>query len=232
VSRVRGAGCPCCSGHKATRPTCLATTHPEVAKEWHSTKNGDLTPADVTAGSGKKVWWQCSKTADHEWEGIIQNRAKGCGCPYCSNRRLNESNCLTAAYPAMAKEWHPTKNGDLTSDGVPPKSGKRVWWQCDKGHEWKATVSHRINGTGCPICSNRTADLSNCLASTHPALLTNGTYARFADPDGNEEGVAGRTGSRCSWPPRWIRPRVAPRRCLGKPLLIRPGPYTARGAAG
>lgn len=26
----------------------LAETHPEVSKQWHPTKNGDLTPYDVT----------------------------------------------------------------------------------------------------------------------------------------------------------------------------------------
>jgi hypothetical protein len=170
ASRARGTGCPCCRGLQATRSTCLTATHSEIAKEWHPTKNGDLTPADVTAGSNKKVWWQCSKASDHEWEAIIANWIKGCGCPWCSNRRLNESNCLAATYPEIAKEWHPTKNGDLTPSNVAPKSGKRVWWQCDKRHEWQAAVSHRVNGTACPICSNRTADLSNCLASTHSTL--------------------------------------------------------------
>jgi hypothetical protein len=33
----------------------LADTHPEVAKKWHPTKNGDLTPEDVTKGSKKRI---------------------------------------------------------------------------------------------------------------------------------------------------------------------------------
>ena len=40
----------------------LAETHPEVAKQWHPTKNGDLTPYDVTKGMNKKVWEKCRKT--------------------------------------------------------------------------------------------------------------------------------------------------------------------------
>ena len=39
----------------------LAYRFPELSKEWHPTKNGDLTPYDVTVGSHKKVWWICSK---------------------------------------------------------------------------------------------------------------------------------------------------------------------------
>ena len=45
----------------------LAETHPELAKEWHPTKNESLTPNDVTPGSKKRVWWKCDKGLDHEW---------------------------------------------------------------------------------------------------------------------------------------------------------------------
>jgi very-short-patch-repair endonuclease len=55
-----------------------------VAKEWHLTKNKDLTPNDVTSGSNKKVWWKCSKGDDHEWESSVANRVKAIGCPYCT----------------------------------------------------------------------------------------------------------------------------------------------------
>lgn len=58
-------------------------------REWHPTKNGELTPKDVTCGSNKKVWWMCEK--GHEWEAIIVNRTKGRGCPYCSDKKLIKS---------------------------------------------------------------------------------------------------------------------------------------------
>lgn len=32
-------------------------------------------------------------------------------------------------------------------------SDRKVWWMCDKGHEWEATISSRTSGRGCPICS-------------------------------------------------------------------------------
>ena len=35
----------------------LSTTHPELAEQWHPTKNDELTPDDVVAGSNKKAWW-------------------------------------------------------------------------------------------------------------------------------------------------------------------------------
>ena len=64
----------------------LAETHPEIAKQWHPIYNKDLTPFDVTPGSGKIVWWKCPKGDDHEWQAKIQNRSRrGDGCVHCSN---------------------------------------------------------------------------------------------------------------------------------------------------
>ncbi|MDH3558195.1 MAG: zinc-ribbon domain-containing protein [Syntrophobacteria bacterium] len=38
----------------------------------------------------------------------------------------------------------------------PPCSSRRVWWECDKGHEWEAYIHSRSKGYGrCPHCSGR-----------------------------------------------------------------------------
>ena len=66
----------------------LAETHPEVSKQWHPTNNGELTPSDVTSGSGKKIWWKCDKGDDHEWQYWVRDRTKGDGCPICSGRKI------------------------------------------------------------------------------------------------------------------------------------------------
>ena len=75
-------GCPFCSNHRTNLSNCLATKNPELAKEWHPTKNNNLTPYDVTVNSGKKVWWMCNKNPKHEWESVVNNRANGNGCPF------------------------------------------------------------------------------------------------------------------------------------------------------
>jgi hypothetical protein len=49
----------------------LSVTHPEVAAQWHPTKNGELTPANVVAGSHKKAWWKCPEGEGHEWEATL-----------------------------------------------------------------------------------------------------------------------------------------------------------------
>ena len=57
----------------------LAETHPELAKQWHPTKNGDITPLDVTLGSRKKVWWKCAVADDHEWNSAVKTRTRAIG---------------------------------------------------------------------------------------------------------------------------------------------------------
>jgi hypothetical protein len=65
-------------------PSMKLTSYPHLVKEWHPTKNGELTPDDFTHGSVKKVWWLCPKVEDHEWKATINNRSNGTGCPFCA----------------------------------------------------------------------------------------------------------------------------------------------------
>lgn len=114
----------------------LATCNPLLAKEWHPTKNGNLTPFDVTCGSNKIIWWLLPyddpKTGRHfnfEWQAKINNRNKGASCPFLSERQVWKNfNDLATCNPQLAKEWHPTKNGDLTPFDVTCGSNKIVWW--------------------------------------------------------------------------------------------------------
>jgi len=62
---------------------------------------------------------------------------------------------LQVISPHLAREWHPSRNGNLTPRNVTSKSGMNVWWVCNKGHEWQNTVKNRNRGTGCPYCAGR-----------------------------------------------------------------------------
>jgi hypothetical protein len=146
-------GCPYCGGKKTNKENCLANTFPDIAKEWHPTKNGKLTPYDVTKGSTKKIWWKCKK--GHEWPTTPNIRTcQHTGCPYCNGFRLDRQHNLAIAFPEIAKEWHPTKNGKLTPYDVTPLTNRVVWWKCYRGHEWPTRVCHRVRGSSnCPCCS-------------------------------------------------------------------------------
>ena len=156
-SRVAGSGCPYCAGKRTIiGKTDLLTTHPDIADEWNYEKNGSLTPKDVSAGSGRKVWWKCSK--GYEWMTSVSKRVAGRSCPICRriNNQLNLSpvdNSLSMTHPDIAKEWNYEKNGSLVPDCVLAGSNKKVWWKCFKGHEWEAIISNRTKGHGCPFCA-------------------------------------------------------------------------------
>jgi hypothetical protein len=154
----------------------LASVNPELASEWHPTKNGDLTPFDITSGSGKKVWWKCDEGDDHDWDSSPNNRTKdnGRGCPICSGYKVVKSNCLSTVNPELSSEWHPNKNGNLTPQDVTSGTHKKVWWKCNKGddHEWKTSVAHRTNGRSCPICAGKKVVKSNCLLTVNPELAS------------------------------------------------------------
>ena len=96
------SGCPVCgynyfdgTFHKTTgRSTVLigindlATTHPDYAKEWHPTLNGDHTPQKVKAGSHTSVYWKCPKCGygeNGEWYQDIHVRIKA--KPLCKKCR-------------------------------------------------------------------------------------------------------------------------------------------------
>ncbi len=64
---------------------CVATVRPALAKEWHPTRNGTLSPEQVVAGSEKLVWWQCSINPLHEWPAKVADRVRGTGCPSCGH---------------------------------------------------------------------------------------------------------------------------------------------------
>jgi len=146
----------------------LADIKPLLAKEWHPTKNGNLTPKDFTFGSKKKVWWKCKK--GHEWTAKIYERNAGNNCPYCSGKKANKDNCLATKNPELAKQWHPEKNNGITPFDVTSGSGKKVWWKCEKGHEWMAVIDNRIRWSNCPYCSGKKASKDNCLATKNPEL--------------------------------------------------------------
>lgn len=168
-NRTKGLNCPCCSRQKVVESNCLETTHPKIAKLWHSTENGNLTPKNVGFGCGKKIWWKCDKNESHEWKASINNKISKnlYNCPYCSGRKVCLSNCLKTTHPKIAKQWHPTLNKNLTPFDITFGYSKKVWWRCEKNHEWQSTVNKRTsgNGRGCSlcICSNGEEKIKNIL---------------------------------------------------------------------
>lgn len=157
----------------------LSVTHPDLAKQWHHSKNGILTPADVSFGSEKvKIWWLCEK--DHEYQAVVSQRSRGSGCPVCAGYQiLIGFNDLATTNPKLAAQWHPTKNGDLTPQDVTSGKSEKAWWLCAKGHDWQAVISSRSTGVGCPYCAGKKVFPGfNDIATTHPEVSAFWDYSK------------------------------------------------------
>ena len=173
--RIRNRNCPYCSNRKVlTGYNDLATTNPELLREWNYKKNNSLGyyPEKITAGTHKKIWWVCEK--GHEWEAIPRSRTVlKCGCPYCSNNKvLKNYNDLFTTNPELVNLWNYKKNKNLNPAKISHGSTKKAWWVCEKGHEWEATISSVARGNRCPICANQLIQTGyNDLATKYPDIL-------------------------------------------------------------
>lgn len=150
---------------------CMRTGAYALLEQWDFTRNGTVTPEQISYGSKRKVWWRCEH--GHTWSAAPTTRTSGgSGCPYCAGTRpIPGQTDLASRYPTLASQWHPVKNQPLLPTEVLPGSHRKVWWLCPKGHEWQAQIKSRVGGCNCPVCANRTlVPGENDLATVHPEL--------------------------------------------------------------
>ena len=165
-----GCGCPYCAKRlPMVGETDLKTTDPELAALWDYERNEGLTPQDVVAGATRMVWWKCENGYDHSYQSRVYSRTAGCGCPYCSGKKvLAGFNDLRTTDPELAVQW---ADETMKATEVNRSSHKKVAWRCGRGHVYKASVYSRVAGNGCPYCAGRKVLKGfNDLATTHAAL--------------------------------------------------------------
>ena len=164
-NRTLGGQCPYCSGRRILtgyndlETWCRNNNRTDLLVEW-SEKN-DILPNQISPHNNKKILWNCK--LGHEWEASLGSRTgkKPSGCPYCSIPVKKilvgfndfETKCRIEGKENLLKEWNVERNIDIFPQSISYCSGIKVWWKCDKGHEWKTAPVDRVNGTGCPICS-------------------------------------------------------------------------------
>ena len=179
-----GRNCPYCANQSViSGENDMATLSPEMRKRWHPDKNGELKPTDITAGSRRRVWWQCER--GHAWQAPPYSIKAGSACPYCSGRNaIPGETDLATTHPQVTKLWS-GKNKLLPTE-VMAGSHKKVLWVCEKGHEWEAIVcSVAIDGCGCPYCAGKRAVPGETdLATQRPDLMEQWDFERNTlDPE-------------------------------------------------
>ena len=158
----------------ATYEQSLEVRYPEIAKEWDCDKNGELTPAMITAGSPYKVYWKCP--LGHSYLASPHHRIDGKGCSVCAGKVvLAGFNDLESQRPDLLPFWDYDKNADILPSQIFKHSTRRVWWKCACGESFQMSVQ---SATGkCHTCSvNKTTSGENDLATMRPDLLAYWDY--------------------------------------------------------
>jgi DNA-directed RNA polymerase subunit RPC12/RpoP len=129
--------------------------------------------------SNQVVYWDCPKCKSTYDKMINERTGNGENCPYCSGKRVNETNSLSTTHPHLALEWDYTKNGHLTPKNITKGSHGKVWWICERNHSYPAVVYSRADGKGCPTCYElygrskpKRAKRENSLAIRKPQIAT------------------------------------------------------------
>ncbi|MGZ3420602.1 MAG: zinc-ribbon domain-containing protein, partial [Polyangiales bacterium] len=139
--------CPFCARKAVSSSTSLKALFPQIARQWHPTKNGSRTPDAIAPTTPQKAWWSCGKPG-HVWEQSVgaRTRKKKVECPFCAGRRAARETSLARTHPAIAALWDKTKNGEITPRDVTAQSDRLIHWKCDKGpdHEWTDRIGQRI----------------------------------------------------------------------------------------
>jgi rubrerythrin len=131
----------------------LVYLFPNIAKTFHPSLNGKVTPDKIYAKSGEKYWWLCSD-CNSSYDMIVCDRTiKGLNCPFCSNQRVNETNCIWKVKPEIAKLLKNTEEGYIYTVGSDAKTD----WICPDCAEIiknKRIADINRNGLSCPRCSD------------------------------------------------------------------------------
>ena len=154
-TRSAGCGCPYCAGNAVLAGyNDITTTHIWLLSEWDYEKNISVSPEQVASQSNCKIWWKCCY--GHSWRAPVYSRTAGKGCPICAGRTvLTGYNDLATRNPELLTEWDYTRNIEVKPTEISVFSHRKVWWKDIYGHDWKASVSNRANGTGCPYCAGK-----------------------------------------------------------------------------
>lgn len=131
----------------------LATLYPTVAAEWHTEKNGAITPQMVSYGSNERFWWKCS-TCQHEWLAAVADRTiGGKGCSTCAKNKLSQM--FKIRDDDFIERLRAT-NPNLVPLEAYKSTHECILIRCKVcGHEWYAAPANILRGRDCPQCSHK-----------------------------------------------------------------------------
>jgi len=179
-AKIKPSGCPFCSHNSCLHSdgsNSMRNTNEKLTRTFHPTKNAPKTPDNIVAGHTKKLFWKC-EICDNVWKatGATRRHEGGSGCGFCESGYLHSDGRNIFGLcgdKELIREWHPTKNGDLTPFHVLHGGADTVWWKCSEcPNEWSTRLVERTNGRGCKSCIRGDVNSSgtNSLAHLDTAL--------------------------------------------------------------
>lgn len=174
---------------KSIKENNFTIKNPELLKEWDYEKNEGLNPENFTSGSNKKFWWKC-KNCGSSYMASITHKISGTNCPYCSGKKVNNTNSLKYKFPTLIEFWDYEKNTNISIDKVYFSSRKKAWWVCSKcGKSYEMAICSRIKAKTnlCNECKhdhignmnrNNSIKFENSLYYQRPDLLKDWNYEK------------------------------------------------------
>jgi len=146
--------CPYCRGYRVNETNSLAVKRPDLAKEWHPTKN-DKTPHEVSTGSHYTAYWICER--GHTYQSEVYSRNDGRDCPTCYEiygrkkpRKVPVEKSVARKKPFLLKQWDYEKN-ELSPEEVGAYARQMIWWKCSNGCSWTDQPNRR-KSSKCKKC--------------------------------------------------------------------------------
>ena len=154
--------------------------------KWYDLNNNELPPSEIAIKSSVDIWWRCDQ--NHRFMKKPINMANNHECPTC--------NTLPVKFPEIAAQWNYNKNEDEPAK-FHSGSGAKVWWLCDKGHEWETVIAQRTGNRkeGCPQCYNEkrpslyrelAVKRNGSLSDLNPDYLSEWDYTKNIDITPNQ----------------------------------------------
>ncbi|AMQ10582.1 restriction endonuclease [Brazilian marseillevirus] len=160
--------CPFCTNQKLCASSecemCFKksfASHPKA--ECWSYKN-KRSAREIFLYSDNKVWFDCD-VCIHDFEAAVKSASKGSFCPYCPKppKKLCASSecemCFKKSFASHEKAKCWSDKNEKTARESFLYSNKKVWFDCEKKHEFQDTVCHVSSGRWCPKCKHKTEAL-------------------------------------------------------------------------
>ncbi len=153
TGRMKGKGCPVCTGKVVTNETRLDLIYPSLATELVP---GRLHIAQyVSVHSDRLQHWYCPYCA-YRWYASPKKRIADRSCPRCGNPKKEGAASASpsiADHPALSGEYS-GRNGVL-AENMSQESHQGCWWVCGSCQfSYLASPHERLHeGVTCPVCT-------------------------------------------------------------------------------